>query len=140
MDEAWEARFWSKVRKTETCWEWVAGKDHGYGIIQAGGRARKAHRLAYEMLVGPIPAGLILDHLCRNRSCVNPAHLEVVTNRENVLRGVGPTAANAAKTHCVRGHAFTPENTIRRRGTQRDCRACKNLWEREQNAKARVAA
>lgn len=83
-----------------------------------------AHRVAYEMLVGPIPEGKQLDHLCRQRTCWNPAHLEVVTGRENTLRGVGRTAVNAAKTHCSRGHELAGDNLYVHDG-QRKCRACK---------------
>ena len=111
-------RFWEKVDKTgpNGCWLWTgACSRRGYGAILADFPDRRmlcAHRAAYEMLVGPIPDGLQLDHLCRNRPCVNPAHLEPVTGRENVLRGTGFAAENAAKTHCVRGpYQFGPGTT-----------------------------
>lgn len=83
-----EARFWEMVRKTDTCWLW-GGRlaPHGYGSILVGKRHVRVHRFAYELLVGPIPAGLHIDHLCRVRHCVNPAHLEAVTNTENLRRG-----------------------------------------------------
>src|ERR1035437_6893898 len=102
------ARFWAKVDKTEDCWNWTAHTDGmGYGQLakpgQHGGLV-VAHRFAYELLVGPIPEGLQLDHLCRNRACVNPDHLEPVTRRVNILRGVGFGAVNAKKTECPRGH------------------------------------
>lgn len=84
-------RFWSKVNKTETCWLWTAAivQSTGYGRIGTGGRhhMNSAHRVAYEMMVGPIPKGLQIDHLCRVRHCVNPAHMEVVTSAENTRRG-----------------------------------------------------
>lgn len=106
------------------CWEWIGSTNGGYGKITINKRTYKAHRVTYELFVGPIPAGLDIDHLCRNHGCVNPAHLEPVTRRENLLRGVGTTARNAAKTHCPRGHAYTPENTHRRADGSRRCRIC----------------
>lgn len=108
------------------CWSWRRPSPNGYGMIYANGRPQWAHRAGYELLVGPIPKGLELDHLCRNRACVNPAHLEPVIHRENCLRGVSRNAENARKTHCLRGHEFTPENTYHppKRPTRRYCRAC----------------
>lgn len=119
-------RFWAKVAKAGPyeCWEWT-GSTHPYGSISVDGKTAYAHRVAYELAVGPIPEGLHIDHLCRNKGCVNPAHLEVVSPGENVLRGIGPTARAARKTHCVHGHPFSGENLyITREGT-RGCRACK---------------
>lgn len=89
-------------------------------------RLLMVHRIAYELAVGPIPVGLVIDHLCRNHSCINPEHLEPVTNVENVMRGESAWARNARKTHCKRGHEFTDENTIRRNGT-RSCRQCRSM-------------
>lgn len=125
--DRWRTRF---ARHSDTgCWEWTGTiLDSGYGQYWSDGRGVYAHRYVYEQLVGPIPDGLTLDHLCRNRRCVNPAHLEPVTHRTNIHRGVAPTAENAAKTHCVRGHEFTPENTyIRTDGVRRTCRACMRM-------------
>jgi hypothetical protein len=119
------ARFLSKVQLTESgCWEFRGSPDNGYGRFWSAGRTLLAHRYAWELLVGPIPEDLQLDHLCRNRLCVSPAHLEPVTIRENVLRGVGVTAENAVKTHCTHGHEFTPENTQVRKNGSRACRTC----------------
>jgi len=119
-------RFWPRVAKGPDCWIWTGARRSpgGYGTIRGNGHQLLAHRVAYELAIGPIPEGKQLDHLCRNKGCVNPAHLEPVTNRENVLRGVGPSAVNARKTHCVNGHEFTPENTYREKGGGRACKAC----------------
>src|SRR6266849_5089721 len=103
-----QERFWAKVHKTDTCWEWTGALWRGYGYF----RTWIAHRVAYELLVGPIPPEKQVDHLCRNRGCVNPEHMELVTSYENILRGEGPTAANKRKLVCSNGHPFTPENTI----------------------------
>lgn len=124
-------RFWAKVQVNEAgCWLWRASTTgwSGYGKFWADGRFALAHRQSYEALVGAVPAGLELDHLCRVRRCVNPAHLEPVTHAVNVQRG-GQADANrrrgAAVTHCVRGHAYDAENTYWRSGDgQRVCRAC----------------
>lgn len=101
-------RFWSKVddHNEEVCWPWQGGSVRdGYGQFHLHARRKvQAHRYAYEQLIGPIPEGLTLDHLCRNRLCVNPKHLEPVTHAVNILRGQGTSARNAQKTHCVHGH------------------------------------
>jgi hypothetical protein len=118
-----EAAFFRRVRVVGECWEWTGARERkGYGRF----RSQPAHRWSYELLRGEIPEGLFLDHLCRNRACVNPWHLEPVTNRVNILRGVSFAAINAHKTHCIRGHEFTPENTyMSTKG--RNCRACMKL-------------
>jgi hypothetical protein len=132
-------RFWKKVEKTSGCWYWNGAiSDNGYGNFYIPNENRKttlAHVLAYRWCVGPIPDGKHLDHLCRTRRCVNPEHLEPVTCKENLLRGIGPTAMNASKTHCKHGHPFTPENTyFRNRSSKRPtggrkCRICiRNRW------------
>lgn len=131
------AAFWVKVEKTDTCWLWNAARFTigGYGQFQG----YRAHRISYELLVGPIPAGLQLDHLCRVSHCVNPAHLEPVTNRENALRGIGITAMAARKTHCTQGHPLS-EGRLTKRG-QRRCLVCARRWNREwrKRVKARAA-
>jgi hypothetical protein len=121
-----EDRFWRKVDAAGVCWEWTAGVDrHGYGRFSG----TAAYRWAYRHLVGPIEPGLELDHLCRNPACVNPDHLEPVTHRVNVLRGMGPSARRARQTACSRGHEFTPENTYRWRN-HRFCVECRRMTER----------
>lgn len=122
-------RFWSKVRVTDGCWEWKASHDtRGYGLLWLNRRWIGAHRFAYELLVGPIPDGLEIDHLCRNKSCVNPAHLEPVTHLENMRRADYGSKGdrgkhNAVKTHCPVGHPYTADNTKLYRG-RRSCRVC----------------
>lgn len=125
------ARFWPKVdrRGESECWLWTAAKNNkGYGMFGLGGKLVLAHRFAYELLVGPVPEGLVLDHVknrgCTSTLCVNPAHLEPVTRGENVLRGDGPVAQLARQTHCQRGHELGGENTIR--GCGRRCKTCVN--------------
>lgn len=120
------ARFWGYVSKGTGCWEWRGkiDKSTGYGRFKMGGKSPTAHRLSYEWSVGPIPDGLVIDHLCRNRRCVNPAHLEPVTQQVNVLRGETIVAANAAKTECQNGHPLSGDNlAINVRGA-RVCRTC----------------
>lgn len=125
-------RFWKKVdrRGPDECWLWFAWKSSkGYGRFHVDGKGQQAHRVAYEALVGPIPKGLQLDHLCRNPACVNPAHLEPVTGKENVNRGQSAelsAAQQRAITHCPNGHQYTPENTYTDPRGWRNCRKCRN--------------
>jgi hypothetical protein len=115
---------------TSGCWIWTAALNDGYGVFWTGERNTYAHRFAYEQLVGEIPTGLQIDHLCRNRSCVNPEHMEPVTGRVNILRGYTFAAQQASRTHCPEGHAFTEENTYRR-GNHRECLKCRRRRARE---------
>lgn len=124
------------------CWIWLRSRTlAGYGQWTAG---VLAHRVMYEALVGPIPDGLTLDHLCRNRACCNPGHLEPVTMAENLLRGVGPTATNARKTKCVKGHPLSGDNLYRDPRGRRQCRSCRREanreWDRRRRARAKEAA
>jgi hypothetical protein len=120
------ARFWARVTKDPDpgCWHWTGAKASGYGRVYWFGKARPAHQITYEAYVGPIPEGMDLDHLCRVRECVNPAHLEAVTRRINLLRGRTIPAAHAERTHCPNGHEFTPENIYTWRNA-RWCRTCR---------------
>lgn len=120
-----QERFWRRVTKTETCWLWSGVLSNGYGKVRINYVLQYAHRVAYTWLVGPIPEGMTLDHGCRVRNCVNPEHLDPATNADNVLRGEGLAAQNKRKTHCVRGHRFTAENTYVRPNGGRNCRACR---------------
>lgn len=149
MDTATLARFTRKFTvDANGCWVWTAAVESGgYGHMNVGGRAGKmmrAHRLSYEHYIGPIPAGLDLDHLCRVRRCVNPAHLEAVTRRVNLLRGETLTAACAAATHCPQGHPYDGENTYVRtdagREGQRQCKACNRDKNRARGNVTRNAA
>lgn len=119
-----DERLWEKVSEAPCgCWIFTGSKPSGYGRIAAGGRGNgplQAHRVAYEIVVGKIPDGLVLDHLCRNPACVRPDHLEPVTNAENVRRGL----RGRLTTACPQGHAYTPENTYVYRG-HRYCRRCR---------------
>ena len=131
-----DRRFWQKMHRSSACWLWTAAKQtEGYGLFWDGQRMVLAHRFAYTCMVGPIPPGLQLDHLCRMPSCVNPAHLEPVTARENTMRGMTIPAMNAAKTHCVNGHLFDVENTYQG-STGRRCRACQRIRDRRRRRKA----
>jgi hypothetical protein len=121
----------------EPCWYWTrAVNSKGYGQWGVNGVSRSVHRVAYELLVGTIPAGLTIDHLCLVKRCCNPVHLEIVTRRENVQR------AAALITHCLRGHPLTGDNVIlkaRRDGSKiRNCRTCTNRQQRDRRARAKA--
>lgn len=122
-----DMRFWYYVTKAgpDECWLWTgAPGDDGYGQFQVDGKKIPPFVYAYRSLVGPVPDGLVPDHLCRTPLCVNPGHIEPVSRRENVLRGISPLAVNAKKTECGRGHQFDEANTYVWKGG-RHCRACR---------------
>lgn len=127
-----EERFEAKIERiTESgCWIWTSTNNNGYGQIWVNRRYHPAHRVAYEMYVGPIPDGMQIDHLCRVPACCNPYHLEPVTPRENTLRSMNPAAKNAKKTHCPYGHPYD----VFRRGW-RECKECARVREMERRNK-----
>lgn len=142
-----QGRLWAYIKPHMTamfdgtqCWQWFGPKRHtGYGKFNIEKRQLMAHRVVYEHLVGLVPRGLVLDHLCRRSWCVNPGHLEIVTQRTNVLRGEGKTAMLASQTHCKYGHPLSGENLYLSPGTGfRQCKICRN--ERARQHRARKAA
>lgn len=131
-------RFWAKVKfRQHGCWDWTSNiSPKGYPTMHLNKVPTYAHRIAYTDTHGPIPCGMELDHLCRNTQCVNPAHLEAVTHKENCLRGNGPPAVNAKKTHCIRGHELSGDN-VRMRADKyaRQCLACINIRSKRRSKK-----
>lgn len=134
-------RFWAKTRIEDAgydtpCLTWTGyTSPDGYGRFQSRESGTMAHRAAYEALVSPIPAGMTIDHQCRNRACVNVVHMEPATQGENTLRGYSPAAIYARRTHCNKGHPFDAENTYRHPDGRRVCRAC--MRTRNRNYRAR---
>jgi hypothetical protein len=128
-----EKRFWAKVDKDGPggCWIWTGALVRGYGQTSIHGRKRVyTHRFSWELHRGPIPPGLVLDHLCRNPPCCNPDHLEPVTNLENLRRAVRPV-----RTHCKRGHPVSEMYTNPQ--GERQCRTCKRLWDAAHRSRPR---
>jgi len=122
--------FWSRVKKTDTCWVWIGGRaKQEYGEFYIGNKKSvRAHRFSYELHKEKIPEGMQIDHLCKKTFCVNPNHLEVVTAKENNRRSGAPSAKFKIRTHCQKGHEFTKENTyIRSGGHGRLCRICDKI-------------
>jgi len=125
-----EHRFWEKVmpEPNSGCWIWLDSLiQRGYGQLRVNGKGLRAHRIAHELLKGPIPSKLTIDHLCRNHWCVNPDHLEAVTQKENILRGTNQIAINAKQTHCSKGHEFSFLNTYISKKGHRFCRECNRI-------------
>ena len=136
-------RFWSKVHKTDGCWLWLGAKGSaGYGNFLMPNKPTKAlaHRVAYELLVGPIPDGLTIDHLCRVRACVRPDHMEPVTRGENTLRGDTLTAKNKAKTACPKGHPYQYVYERANGRQARYCGICIHAWGKTKRARVRELA
>lgn len=123
-------RFLEKVKKTQFCWEWKSAKTKaGYGVLTINRKVIYAHRFSYTLFNGEIPEGLSLDHICRNRGCVNPGHLEAVTHAENMARSIPAT-----KTHCKRGHLLEGDNLKITRSGQRWCWECHYIRKPLKNA------
>ena len=121
-------KFWGSVhyQLDSKCWEWQGSKyPNGDGQCYMPGMTRYAHKVSYIQCIGEVPEGLDLDHLCRNRLCVNPAHLEPVTRQTNVLRGIGFIPEKARATHCNYGHEYTEINTYRAPNQTRHCKICR---------------
>lgn len=142
----WVPRLWSKVRKGagDECWIWtghVSGNGYGRFRKHHESPSEAAHRLTYELEIGPVPESLDLDHLCRVRACVRPSHLEPVTRAENLARGSTEHWGWARnKNRCVNGHEFTEANTYRRkdRPNRRECRTCRTNARRRCDANQRA--
>lgn len=122
-------RFWQKAQRgsPDECWEWTASGSKDYGTFYDHGRSRQAHRVAWELTNGPVPDDLPLDHLCRNKRCVNPGHLEPVSQKTNLHRGNGWAGRHVRATHCPQGHPYNAANTYRkqrRTHVSRECRQC----------------
>lgn len=135
-----ESRLWAKIDTSGKCWLWTGAKSSaGYGQFAITRRLVPAHRVVYEMAIGPIPRGLTIDHLCGTPLCVNPEHLEAVSMRENILRGNGACAENARKTHCKHGHLFDSANTYLRVSSNghpyRACRTCLQQFVEEKRSR-----
>ena len=130
LDGPDRARFWCKVdrRGPDECWEWTASRSgNGYGIFWLGGKQKRAHRISWQLMNGAPPVGLVSDHLCRNRLCVNPSHIEFVTNRVNVLRGASGITGEPPPNKeiaCINGHVRNDDNTYTRKNGLRECRVC----------------
>lgn len=123
-----EEKFWERVVKTNTCWNWIGYiTSTGYGLIKYEKNTIHAHRLSLSIHNIELKKDLVIDHLCRNRKCVNPNHLEQVSLRENTLRGYGAPAVNKRKKECLNGHSFDEKNTFHTKIGTRQCRTCRKI-------------
>lgn len=123
---------WPKIEMTGSCWIWTGTVNRsGHGMSckkpKFGINSALVHRIFYETMVEHIPQGMEIDHLCRNPPCCNPSHMQVVTSKENFLRGNNPCAINSRKTHCPKGHELIPENLTQRKNGRRECKECLRL-------------
>lgn len=136
-------KFWASVDKSANCWNWIGWLDsHGYGTLHFGYKHHRAHRISFEIHGGTLDQSMVLDHLCRNRKCVNPDHLEQVTNVENVMRGVSGPAINATKTHCKEGHELLGSNLYvdtSCKNPKRKCKTCMRAATRRYVERRKIA-
>lgn len=138
---SFEESFEKYVDKSGECWEWSGSHYvNGYSKITSGRDQALAHRWAYEHYRGRIPDGMVIDHLCRNRGCVNPDHMEVVTNNENLRRGAGYGIRNGMRTTCIHGHEYTDENIYRTPQGGIRCRECARIRDRQISSNNRKVA
>ena len=142
INELIKARFWSKVAvlNKNQCWLWKSAlAPNGYGKFSINNYPCSAHRISFEICKGIIPEELVIDHICRNRSCVNPSHLRAVTYRINNIENSDSVAAkNINKTHCAQGHEYSKDNTKIRKSKARECRICIKTWKQNHTKRARA--
>lgn len=134
-------RFEKNIQKTDSCWNWTGYKVSGYGIFYVKRIPMRAHRISLVVFRDEVlKKNLIVDHICNNTQCVNPEHLRQISGRENVIRGKGPTAINAKRTHCKAGHPLSGENLIPRWRGERTCRTCYDAYQKEYRVRRRAKA